>query len=145
MNTDLSTVPALPVLIHLAAALLALTLGTWQMLAPRGSLRHRGMGYLWVTAMGVTAISSFWIKGHLGWSWLTGFSWIHLLSVWILVSLAMAVMRARQRQISAHRGWMRGAFGGLVGAGVFAALDPGRVLGHWLLTTVPASLSMLAH
>ncbi len=97
------------------------------------------MGRVWVVAMTVTAISSFWIKGRLGWPWLAGFSWIHLLSVWILVSLAMAVTRARQRRIPAHRGWMRGAFGGLIGAGVFAAISPGRVL-HQLRRIVGVGL-----
>lgn len=130
--------PSLVVQIHLVAALLALALGAWQLIAARGGARHRIVGRLWVLAMAVTALSSFGITGKLGWSWLGGYSAIHGLSLWILVCLALAVRAARARLFPAHRRWMVGAYAGLVGAGVFAALSPGRVVGHWLFVTVPA-------
>ena len=133
--------PSLIVQVHLSAALISLVLGAWQLVGARGSARHRVRGRVWVLAMAVTAISSFGITGKLGWDWLGGYSWIHGLSLWILLSLTMAVMAARRRAFAAHRGWMVGSYGGLVSAGVFAALDPGRVLGHWLLVTVPAWLA----
>ena len=135
------THPALVVQLHLVAALMSLALGAWQLVGVRGGTRHRLVGRLWVLGMTVTAISSFGITGDLGWAWLGGYSWIHGLSLWILVSLTMAVRAARRRVFAAHRGWMLGSYGGLVGAGVFAALDPGRVVGHWLLMTVPAWLA----
>jgi uncharacterized membrane protein len=133
--------PSLVVQVHLVAALLALVLGGWQLIAARGGARHRVVGRLWVLAMAVTAISSFGITGKLGWAWLGGYSWIHGLSLWILVCLVLAVRAARRRAFPAHRGWMTGAYGGLVSAGVFAALDPGRVVGHWLFVTVPTWLA----
>jgi uncharacterized membrane protein len=125
--------PSLIVQIHLSAALIALVLGAWQLVAARGSARHRVLGRVWVLAMAITA--------KLGWDWLGGYSWIHGLSLWILLSLTMAVVAARRRAFASHRGWMVGSYGGLVGAGMFAALDPGRVLGHWLLVTVPSWLA----
>lgn len=141
MSVHTLTHPALIVQVHLVAALMALALGAWQLAAARGGMRHRVVGRLWVLAMAVTALSSFGITGKLGWAWLGGYSWIHGLSLWILVSLTMAVLAARRRAFPAHRGWMLGSYAGLVGAGAFAALDPGRVLGHWLLVTVPAWLT----
>ena len=138
--TDLS----LPVAIHLAAALVSVALGAWQLMARRIGLRHRGVGYLWITAMAVTALSSFWIKGPLGRDWLDGFSFIHGLSLWTLVSLAIAVNLARQRRIPAHRRWMQTTFVSLIVAGVLAAVSPGRVLNTLLFTTAPQYLASLA-
>jgi len=135
------THPALVVQIHLVAAMISLVLGAWQLIAARGGARHRIVGRVWVLAMAVTAITSFGITGKLGWAWLGGYSWIHGLSLWILVSLTMAVLAARRRAFLAHRGWMTGSYVGLVTAGVFAAIAPGRVVGHWLFVTVPAWLA----
>lgn len=129
--------PALIVQIHLSAAIVSLVLGAWQLIAARGGVRHRVVGRVWVLAMAVTAISSFGITGKLGWTWLGGYSWIHGLSLWILISLTMAVRAARRRAFAAHKGWMVGSYAGLVSAGVFAALPPGRVVGQWLRATLP--------
>lgn len=54
----------------------------------KGTRSHKLFGRLWVGLMLAVAISSFWIldirKG-------AGFSVIHLLSAWTLVSLALAI------------------------------------------------------
>ncbi len=68
-NFALASLP-LSMAIHLSAALLSVGLGLWQLLARRGGLRHRRVGYAWVVAMAVTAVSSFWLKGNLGFAWL---------------------------------------------------------------------------
>ncbi len=146
MNSLPLATPALslPMTIHLVAALVSVALGAWQLVAPRFGQRHRGVGYAWVVAMAMTAISSFWIKGRLGSAWLDGFSFIHGLSLFTLVSLAFAVHLARQRKIVAHQRWMRATFGSLAVAGLLAAVSPGRVLHTLLFTSAPRFVASLA-
>ncbi len=125
---------SLPVLLHLIAAVAAVLLGAAQMLASRGGQRHRWVGYAWVAAMATTAVSSFWIKGPLGRDWLNGFSFIHGLSVWTLISLVVAVEFARRGKVASHRRWMQATFASLIAAGVFAAASPGRAVNALLLS-----------
>jgi len=56
-----------------------------------------------------------------------GPSWIHLLSVWTLISPALAVWFIRRGNVRTHKGFMVGTFLGLAGAGL-GALVPGRAL-----------------
>ncbi len=110
--------------IHLAAAVPALAIGAVQYLRrPRGDGAHRVLGVLWAAAMYIAAISSFWIRLLNS----PAPSWIHALSVLILVSVTMALWHAHRGNAEAHRGWAVGAYLGLLGA--FAgALTPGRLL-----------------
>ncbi|MFK7878498.1 MAG: DUF2306 domain-containing protein [Roseobacter sp.] len=88
-------------------------------------MRHRWIGYLWVTLMGLVALSSFWIQDirQLG-----PFSFIHILSVVVLVNLYFAIRAARRGDVASHRSSMRWLFfAALVGAGVFTLL-PGRAM-----------------
>ncbi len=110
------------IIIHLGAALAALLLGGLMLATRKGTPRHRRLGRSWVLLMAATAISSFWIKTS------GSFSWIHLLSVWILFVLVMAVAAIYRGNIRAHRRWITGAYVGLAGAGTFALL-PHRLLG----------------
>ena len=106
--------------IHLAAALGALILGVAMLARPKGTRSHKLLGRIWVAVMLVAAVTSFWIRRD-------GFSWIHLLSVWTLISLACAVWFIRRGNVRAHQGFMIGTFLGLAGAGA-GALMPGRLL-----------------
>ncbi|HEX2650236.1 MAG TPA: DUF2306 domain-containing protein [Burkholderiales bacterium] len=114
----------LPVLVHLAAVLPALLLGALQLATPKGTRLHRALGWLWVAAMATAAISSFWI---LGLNKAGGFSVVHLLSAWTLISLVCAIVFIRRGNVRAHKGFMVGTFLGLAGAGL-GALAPGRTL-----------------
>ena len=114
----------LPIMIHLAAVLPALLVGAIQLAAPKGTRLHRRLGWLWVAAMAVAALSSFWI---LGLNKAGGFSVIHLLSLWTLVSLGCAIWFIRRGNVRAHKGFMIGICVGLAGAGL-GALAPGRTL-----------------
>jgi len=114
----------LPVAIHLAAVLPALALGAVQLAAPKGTRLHKALGWLWVGAMAIAALSSFWIFGL---NKAGGFSVIHLLSAWTLVSLGLAIWFIRRGRVRAHMGFMIGTFLGLAGAGA-GALAPGRTL-----------------
>ena len=110
--------------IHIAAAVLAFAIGFILMLRPKGVGLHKTMGWMWVAAMGATAVSSFFITGLNG----DAFSLIHLLSGWTVVALPMAVYAIRRRDVMLHRRFMTGLFfGGMVIAGLLAFL-PGRVM-----------------
>ena len=111
--------------IHTAAALLAFALGAVQLAAPKGTLPHRSLGWIWVGLMAVVAVTAFFIHGlRVVGPW----SPIHLLAIMVLVLLPLAVIRARQHRVRAHGRTMTGIFlGALVVAGLFTLL-PGRVM-----------------
>jgi uncharacterized membrane protein len=110
--------------IHLAAAVLSLLVGGLVLARRKGTAQHRLLGRAWVLLMAIVAMSSFWILDIRNGE---GFSVIHLLSVWTLVSLALAVWFIRRGNVRAHRGFMIGTYLGLAGAGL-GALAPGRTL-----------------
>jgi uncharacterized membrane protein len=119
----LDAAPAIP--LHAFAAMAAFTLGIVQFAAPKGTLPHRTIGWIWVALMAVIAISSFWIHGF---RWIGPFSPIHGLSVFVLIALPLAVMHARRHDAAKHRRSMLGLFtGALVIAGLFTLL-PGRIM-----------------
>lgn len=110
---------------HAAAAFAALGLGGWQFLLPKGTPRHRIVGWLWIGCMAAVALSSFGIARYRQFG---SFSLIHGLSLVTLVMLAVAVAHARAGRIAQHRWTMIGIFSGaLVVTGLFTLL-PGRVM-----------------
>jgi uncharacterized membrane protein len=117
---------AAPVIqVHAFAALAALALGIVQLSAPKGTLPHRSMGWVWVALMTLVAGSSFWIHGF---RMIGAFSPIHGLSIFTLVMLPFAVLHARRHRADRHRKAMIGIFtGALVIAGLFT-LWPGRIM-----------------
>ncbi|MDA9396469.1 membrane protein [Bradyrhizobium sp. CCBAU 45394] len=119
----LTAAPAIP--LHAFAAMAAFVLGLVQFAAPKGTLPHRTIGWIWVVLMVVVAASSFWIHQ----SRLIGpFSPIHVLSIFTLVVLPLAVWRAHAHRAADHRLMMIFIFAGaLVVAGLFTLL-PGRIM-----------------
>lgn len=119
----LEAAPAIP--LHAFAAMAAFVLGLVQFAAPKGTLPHRTIGWIWVALMAVVAASSFWIHQiHL----VGPFSPIHLLSIFTLVMLPLAVWRAHTHRVADHRRIMIMTFiGALVIAGLFT-LVPGRIM-----------------
>ena len=110
--------------LHIAAALTALLLGTVQLIGVKGTTAHRIIGWTWVIAMAITAVSSLFIRQINPGS----FSFIHLLSGWTIIGLPMAVYAARKHRVLAHRRAMTGMFvGGLIVAGALTFL-PGRLM-----------------
>ena len=109
--------------LHLSAAIASLLIGGIVLMRRKGTASHKLLGRLWVALMLAVAVSSFWLLG-LGKG---SFSVIHLLSVWTLISLALAVWFIRRGNVRAHKGFMIGTFLGLAGAGL-GALAPGRAL-----------------
>lgn len=115
--------------LHLAAALLALLLGTLQLVRRKGTPGHRTIGYAWVALMLAVALSSFWITGIAGRGHL---SVIHGLSVFTLAMLALSIWAIRVGRVRTHRFTMIGVYaGGLIGAGA-GAFAPGRLLSQIL-------------
>src|SRR3981081_4150712 len=119
----LNAAPAIPV--HALAAMTAFVLGAVQFAAPKGTVPHRTIGWIWVCLMVSVAVSSFWIHQiRLIGPW----SPIHLLSIFTLVMLPLAVWRAHRHQVQGHRWTMISIFvGALVIAGLFT-LVPGRIM-----------------
>lgn len=115
--------------IHLLAALGALLLGGLMLAGRKGTAPHRLLGRVWVLLMAVTALSSFWIRTH------GHFSWIHLLSLWVLFILVKALVAIYRGNVRAHRRWMTGAYVGLTAAGVFTLL-PHRLLGGMVVNAM---------
>lgn len=115
--------PAIPV--HALAAMAAFALGVVQFTAPKGTLPHRAIGWIWVLLMLAVALSSFWIHQIKLWG---PWSPIHLLSIFTLIMVPLGVWRAHRHQVTGHRRIMIGVFSGaLVVAGLFTLL-PGRIM-----------------
>jgi uncharacterized membrane protein len=112
---------------HAFAAMAAFALGVVQLAAPKGTLPHRTVGWTWVALMLMVAVSSAFISGIRLWG---PFSPIHLLSVFTLIMLPVAVWLAHRHNVRGHQRAMLGLFGGaLVIAGLLTFL-PGRIMYH---------------
>ena len=119
----LQATPAIQV--HAFAAIAALVLGIVQLSAPKGTLPHRTLGWIWVGLMLVVCITAFFIHELRMWG---QWSPIHLLAIFTLVMLPRAVMHARRHDVPHHRAAMIGIFAGaLVIAGLFT-FYPGRIM-----------------
>jgi len=111
--------------VHAFAALTAFALGLVQLSAPKGTLPHRTLGWVWVVLMLVISASSFLIHSIRLWG---PWSPIHILSVFTPIMLVLAVLAARGHRVRAHRIMMTSLFAGaLVLAGLFT-LVPGRIM-----------------
>jgi uncharacterized membrane protein len=111
--------------LHAFAAMTAFTLGIVQLSAPKGTLPHRTIGWIWVVLMTIVSASSFWIHQLRLWG---PWSPIHLISIFTLVTLPLAVWAAHRHAVERHRRAMTGLFfGALVIAGLFT-LVPGRIM-----------------
>lgn len=124
--------PTVLILAHTALALIAVPLGVWMLARPKptssvGGAAHRALGRVWAGLMALVALTSFGIQSINSGS----YSWIHLLSVWTLISLAVAIFAIRRGDRRRHQYFMIGLFAGLIGAGLFTLL-PGRLLHIWI-------------
>jgi uncharacterized membrane protein len=123
---DLGLIARAPIAvqIHLTAVTVALLVGIVLLVGVKGSTAHRALGWTWVAAMMTGAISSLFIRNlnH------GAFSYIHLISGWIILILPVAVAAARTHRVRMHARTMTGIFnGGLILAGAMAFL-PGRLM-----------------
>jgi uncharacterized membrane protein len=111
--------------IHAFAAMSAFALGTVQLAARKGTFTHRIVGSVWVALMLIVIISAFFIHELRVWG---RWSPIHLLAMFTLVMLPVAVWWAHIHAVERHRRAMLGLyFGALVIAGLFTFV-PGRIM-----------------
>jgi uncharacterized membrane protein len=115
---------------HAFAAMTAFGLGLVQFAAPKGTLPHRTIGWIWVALMVVVSVSAFFIHQIRLWG---PWSPIHLLAIFTLIVLPLAVWHAHSHAVRKHRDAMVSLFiGALVIAGAFTLL-PGRIMHAVLL------------
>ena len=111
--------------LHAFAAMAAFALGVVQLGAPKGTIPHRTIGWVWVILMLAVSVSAFWIHTIRLWG---PWSPIHLLAIFTLAILPIAVLHARRHRVHQHRIAMLSLFfGALVIAGLFT-LFPGRIM-----------------
>ena len=72
---------------HILLAIFAVFFGLKNLISKKGDKTHKVIGWIWVLLMLYVSISSFWIKELNDGT----YSWIHLLSVWVIISLALAI------------------------------------------------------
>lgn len=120
--------------LHAISAIIAFFLGTIQLLAPKGTLPHKSLGMVFLVLMAVVAVSSIFIRpAYYGYDLpvIKWFSWIHLftvLTLWGLIEGIYFLTRSGER-LKRHKWSFIGMYvGGLVIAGSFAILLPGRVM-----------------
>jgi uncharacterized membrane protein len=110
---------------HALAAMAAFALGIVQLAAPKGTLPHRTVGWIWVALMTVVSVSAFFIHQIRLWG---EWSPIHLLAIFTLITLPLAVWAAHRHAVKRHRNAMISLFlGALVIAGAFTFM-PGRIM-----------------
>lgn len=125
--TSLSPLLQAPMVIqlHAFAALLALALGPVALWRRRRDRWHKVTGYVWITAMAATALSSFWIHSM---PMIGPFGPIHALSLWTLCSLTWGLTEAIRGNHQGHARIMRSLYlFGLSAAAIFTLL-PGRIM-----------------
>jgi uncharacterized membrane protein len=111
--------------LHAFAAMAAFAIGVVQLSAPKGTIRHRTMGWIWVALMVAVSVSAFFVHRLRIWG---PWSPIHLLAIFTLAMLPIAVLHARRHRVAHHRWAMISIFcGALVIAGLFT-LVPGRIM-----------------
>ena len=111
--------------VHAFAAIAAFVLGAVQMIAPKGTLPHRRLGWVWAVLMVTIAGTSLFIHTIRTFG---PFSLIHLLSILVLVQVPVAIWAARTRRIKAHARTMTSLFVfALIIAGGFTFF-PGRIM-----------------
>ena len=114
-----------PISWHAFAAIAALLIGATQFALPKGTMRHRTIGYFWAALMMLVAGSSLWIHQN---PMVGQFNVLHLLSIWVLIAVPLIVWHAHRHRVSRHRGGMISLYMfGLIGAGLFTLL-PGRIM-----------------
>lgn len=118
---------ALPIKLHLLAAVTAIALGGILMFGRKGRLFHRTAGWIWASLVSVVAGSSLFITQQHPGHW----SFLHLFTGWTLIMLPLAVFAAKRGNLDRHRLAMMGLFYGGFAINSFIAMLPGRTM--WAL------------
>jgi uncharacterized membrane protein len=125
-NPDFSAFLRAPLTIqvHAGAAIAALVLGAVQLVAPKGTIPHRTLGYVWAILMVTVATTAIFIRQiNPG-----GFSFIHIFVPLTFFGLYGVITHARAMRGDRHRNAVFGLFfGALLVPGLFSFM-PGRLM-----------------
>jgi len=114
-----------PIPLHAIAAMIAIILGGIQLYMKKGGTIHKFLGRAWVGLMLIVSVSSFFIHEIKLWG---AYSPIHLLSIWTIFSLGLAIYFVRVGNIKRHKQVMLALYGfALILTGFFTFM-PGRVM-----------------
>lgn len=113
---------------HLATVLPATLIGLVIFFRKKGTHFHKQFGRIYVALMLSTAILTLFMPATIGQQFLGHFGYIHLFSAMVLYTIPLAIIRAKNGNIKAHKRAMVLLY---VIAGFFAFM-PGRYL-HELL------------
>ena len=114
-----------PIPLHAIAAMIAIILGGFQLIMKKGGILHRILGRVWLGLIIIVAFSSFFIHKIELWG---AYSPIHLLSLWTIFSVGLAVYYVRVGNIRRHKQVMIAFYWlALILTGFFTLL-PGRVM-----------------
>ena len=114
-----------PIPLHAIAAIVAIIIGAVQLCIKKGGFIHKILGRLWIGLMLLVSFSSFFIHKIELWG---RYSPIHLLSLWTIFSVGLAIYYARVGNIKRHKQVMVALYGfALILTGVFTLL-PCRVM-----------------
>ena len=114
-----------PIPLHAIAAMIAIILGGVQLSMKKGGKTHKLLGRIWVGLMLIVSFSSFFIHEIQLWG---AYSPIHLLSLWTIFSVGLALYYVRIGNIKRHKQVMVALYGfALILTGFFTLL-PGRVM-----------------
>lgn len=120
--------------VHVLTASIALILGPFVLSQERRGKLHKTLGYIWITAMAITALSSFFIHGF---KFIWVFSPIHFLSAYVLYGLCRALWYIRNGNVVGHSQTMRGLYWyGVLAAGAFTFI-PGRIMNRTIFPDAP--------
>lgn len=114
--------------LHFGTLAIALAITPVMLLRAKGDRLHRTLGYIWITAMVVTAIDATFIRDIND----GGFSLIHLLVPLTLFTSWRIVASARAGNHAAHRKHVHGiVIGALLVAGFFTFMFD-RLFARWI-------------
>ena len=82
---------------HAAFATIAIALGASQFMRRKGGSSHRLLGRAYLGSMALTALSSFFLTSMTG-----TFSFLHILSILTLITLAQTLWHLRSGNVLGH-------------------------------------------
>ena len=122
---------------HLSTVVPAFFIGTFLLLARKGTPRHKALGKIYMSLMSLTALITFFMPAQLSPPFIGHFGSNHALSVMVMIGVPTAYISIRQGNVAVHRGAMMAMYiGGLLIAGSLA-FRPGRMLNEWLFQGIP--------
>jgi len=124
MNFEIFFAAPWHIQLHAGAAFAAVGLGAAQLIAPKGTIPHRQLGYVWVILMLIVATTAIFIRPG------GGFSWLHLFVPLTYAGVAGLIWQARKGLVARHRANVLGLYlGALIIPGALSFL-PGRLMWH---------------